>query len=90
MHLLTEANWKYVLTIPASMMSALLVLALVPDVGLRTRRYAEERWSGSAQQNDVALLREASAKLMARHGEEHPPVHGEPTPADAPTPAGAH
>jgi len=43
MHLLWEANWKYVLTIPASMMSVFLVIALVPDVGLRFRNYSEER-----------------------------------------------
>ena len=43
MHLKWEANWKYVLTIPAAMMSVYLVLMLVPDVGLRMRKYAEER-----------------------------------------------
>ena len=43
MHLLWEANWKYVLTIPAGMMSIFFVLMLVPDVGLRTRKYSEER-----------------------------------------------
>lgn len=37
MHLKWEANWKWVLTIPASLMSALLILALIPDVGLRFR-----------------------------------------------------
>jgi cytochrome c oxidase subunit IV len=30
-----EANWKWVLTVPASLMSLLLVLALIPDVALR-------------------------------------------------------
>lgn len=35
MHLKYEANWKYVLTIPAGLMSIFLVLMLVPDVGLR-------------------------------------------------------
>ena len=44
MHLLWEANWKYVLTIPASMMSLFLLLMLVPDIGRRTARYSEERW----------------------------------------------
>jgi len=43
MHLLWEANWKYVLTIPAALMSCFLVLMLVPDVGRRTNRYSEER-----------------------------------------------
>jgi cytochrome c oxidase subunit 4 len=44
MHLLWEANWKYVLTIPASIMSIFLMLMLFPDVLDRTRQYAEERW----------------------------------------------
>jgi len=43
MHLIWEANWKYVLTVPASLMSVFLVVALVPDVGQRSRYYAEER-----------------------------------------------
>jgi cytochrome c oxidase subunit 4 len=43
MHLIWEANWKYVLTVPASLMSVFLVVALVPDVGQRVRYYAEER-----------------------------------------------
>ncbi len=43
MHLLYEANWKYVLTIPTIFMSIFLVLMLVPDVGLRMNRASEER-----------------------------------------------
>ena len=34
MHLIWEANWKYVLTFPAALMCVFLVLMLVPDVGL--------------------------------------------------------
>lgn len=44
MHLIWEANWKYVLTIPASIMSVFLLLMLFPDILARTRHYAEERW----------------------------------------------
>src|SRR5262245_25811460 len=44
MHLLWEANWKYVLTIPASIMSIFLLLMLVPDILGRTTKYSEERW----------------------------------------------
>ena len=44
MHLIREANWKYVLTIPASIMSIFLLLMLFPDVLDRTRTYSEERW----------------------------------------------
>ena len=55
MHLLWEANWKYVLTVPAAMMSVFLVLMLVPDVGLRTRNYSEQRWLQTAEPaTDVA------------------------------------
>ncbi len=43
MHLLWEASWKYVLTIPAALMSVFLLLMLVPDVGCRYNKYAEER-----------------------------------------------
>jgi cytochrome c oxidase subunit IV len=37
MHVKYEANWKYVLTIPAGCMSIFLACALVPDVGMRLR-----------------------------------------------------
>jgi cytochrome c oxidase subunit 4 len=47
MHLFWEANWKYVLTIPASFMSLFLLLMLVPDIGCRIHNgyaeYSEER-----------------------------------------------
>jgi cytochrome c oxidase subunit IV len=47
MHLLWEANWKWVLTVPASFMSIFLLLMLVPDVGMRTDNgygwYSQER-----------------------------------------------
>jgi cytochrome c oxidase subunit 4 len=43
MHVKYEANWKYVLTIPAGMMSIFLLLMLVPDIGLRMSHYSEER-----------------------------------------------
>lgn len=42
MHIKYEANWKYVLTIPAGMMSIFLMLMLVPDVGMRGRWASEE------------------------------------------------
>ena len=40
MHLLWEANWKWVLTIPATFMSIFLMLMLVPDIGWRIRTMA--------------------------------------------------
>ncbi len=52
MHLWWEANWKYVLTIPAAMMSMFLLMMLVPDVGCRQRNYSEERTIHAAQPQD--------------------------------------
>jgi cytochrome c oxidase subunit 4 len=49
MHVKYEANWKYVLTIPAGMMSIFLLLMLVPDVGLRANHYSEERMLYAAE-----------------------------------------
>jgi cytochrome c oxidase subunit 4 len=54
MHLLWEANWKYVLTIPAAMMSVFLVLMLVPDVGCRVTRYSNQRWLHAAEPHEAA------------------------------------
>ena len=66
MHLKWEANWKYVLTIPASLMSLFLVLMLVPDIGRRTRVYSEER-----------LLHAAEPETKHAHDEHaHPPGEG--------------
>jgi cytochrome c oxidase subunit 4 len=35
MHLKFEGPWKYVVLIPAGLLLVMLVIALVPDVGLR-------------------------------------------------------
>jgi len=43
MHLKYEANWKYVLTIPAGFMSIFLALMLVPDIGMRFWHYSRDR-----------------------------------------------
>lgn len=43
MHLKWEANWKYVLTIPATIMSIFLVMMLVPDVADRGDKYSDYR-----------------------------------------------
>lgn len=68
MHLYWEANWKWVLTIPASCMSIFLVLALVPDVGMRQdngySHYSEER-----------LLYEAERPPQRPSDETEPPHH---------------
>lgn len=62
MHVKYEANWKYVLTIPASIMSIFLILALVPDVGLRNREalggrnVSEERLQHMGSPADVEAM----------------------------------
>lgn len=73
MHLRWEANWKYVLTIPASIMSAFLVLMLVPDVMNRGAYATEERqrYQAAPQEhvdhNDTHVGHGAGAG----HGDEH-------------------
>jgi cytochrome c oxidase subunit 4 len=59
MHVLWEANWKYVLTIPAAMMAIFLALMLVPDIGMRTRMVAQERALYMPRQSDVRLMEQA-------------------------------
>lgn len=65
MHVLYEANWKYVLTIPAGMMSIFLILMLVPDVGLRNNWAADERVNNMANKRDLNPRK-------APHGHSHP------------------
>lgn len=43
MHLKWEANWKFTLTLPATVMSLLLCLILVPDILKRGDRYDRVR-----------------------------------------------
>jgi cytochrome c oxidase subunit 4 len=74
MHLKWEANWKWVLTVPASMMSLLLVLALVPDVGLRTRTASRDRKINAAElPAPQAAGKPSDAPRRAEHpvGEKH-------------------
>lgn len=69
MHLKWEANWKWIVTVPASMMSMLLILALIPDVGLRMRHASHERLIHAAEQPE----REAAGKAgTALKPAEHP------------------
>lgn len=43
MHLWWESKWKYVVTFPALLVSTLLCMSLVPDIGMRTREYDAAR-----------------------------------------------
>jgi cytochrome c oxidase subunit 4 len=69
MHLIWEASWKYVLTIPAATMSLFLIFMLVPDVGLRTWWYTEERAHFAA---DPAAAERQAAPHEAHPATPHP------------------
>lgn len=66
MHLLWEANWKWVLTIPATFMSVFLMLMLVPDIGWRKNNgfahYSRERLLYAADPPDVAAAEKKKAE----------------------------
>lgn len=61
MHLKWEANWKWVLTIPASLMSLFLVLMLVPDIGRRMEHASYERliYSADVTPEEAAEIEDA-------------------------------
>ena len=69
MHLIWEANWKYVLTIPAGLMSIFLILMLVPDVGCRYPKYTQERLIHAADPNTAEAAH-------GGHGEGEADGHG--------------
>ena len=72
MHVFWEANWKYVLTIPAAMMAIFLAIMLIPDVGMRNRMVSQERALHMARPSDVRLMEEAgAARESADHGAAH-------------------
>src|SRR5215471_918321 len=68
MHIWWEANWKFVLTVPAAFMSLFLILMLVPDIGMRMRSASEERL------HHMALPRvEQTSKAAQPPSAEHAP-----------------
>jgi cytochrome c oxidase subunit 4 len=71
MHLIWEANWKYVLTIPASIMSVFLLLMLIPDIMSRTRHYSEERWLRAATPRAAGHPESTATSPQG-------PIHGDP------------
>jgi cytochrome c oxidase subunit 4 len=72
MHVLWEANWKYVLTIPAAMMAIFLAIMLIPDIGMRNRLVSQERALHMARPSDVTLLEDAAAAAAgAAEGAAH-------------------
>ena len=69
MHLIWEANWKYVLTIPATIMSIFLLLMLVPDIGGRTENYSGARWLHAAQPRPASHASTGHGETGDEHGE---------------------
>jgi cytochrome c oxidase subunit 4 len=65
MHVLWEANWKYVLTIPAAMMAIFLAIMLIPDIGMRSRMLSQERLLHMARPSDRQLMQRAAAEAAA-------------------------
>jgi cytochrome c oxidase subunit 4 len=65
MHLKWEANWKWVLTVPASIMSALLILALVPDIGLRMYHASYDRLRFASERPAVSQKLEDDPEVPA-------------------------
>ena len=76
MHLKYEANWKYVLTIPATVMALFLIVALVPDVMWRYEPGAGgsipsvERIRFAPRPDEAELLHPPSP-----HGQRQPAHH---------------
>ena len=62
MHVWWEANWKYVLTIPAAMMALFLGIMLIPDIGMRNRMVSQERALHMARGSDLKVLEKASTE----------------------------
>ncbi|RLT02164.1 MAG: hypothetical protein DWI23_07700 [Planctomycetota bacterium] len=71
MHVFWEANWKYVLTIPAAMMAIFLALMLVPDIGLRNRMVSQERALYMARPSDVRLMEQAGESQLLTNPTTH-------------------
>jgi len=73
MHLKWEANWKWVLTVPASVMSALLILALVPDVGLRMHYASYDRMKFAAESSALSAAEEELGNTGGAEHDENSP-----------------
>jgi cytochrome c oxidase subunit IV len=79
MHLKWEANWKWVLTVPASIMSALLILALVPDVGLRMRHASYDRLKFAAEEPPLVDKAEDEPEITPGMEDGAPAATAKPT-----------
>jgi cytochrome c oxidase subunit IV len=73
MHLKYEASWKYVLTIPASVMAIFLMFALVPDVKWRYPRITGGRQASDERREHAYQPGDGDPTLLkhkdAAHGD---------------------
>ena len=69
MHLKWEASWKWVLTVPASLMSVFLVLALVPDIAWRMNYASNERLKFAAERPAIEQAHDADDP--GEHADDH-------------------
>ena len=74
MHLKYEASWKYVLTIPASIMSVFLVIALIPDVKWRYETIVGGRTVSPQQAQRLATPADVELLIEVEHEETHAPA----------------
>ncbi|MDZ4819929.1 MAG: cytochrome C oxidase subunit IV family protein [Planctomycetota bacterium] len=87
MHVKYEANWKYVLTIPAGMMSIFLMVMLIPDVGMRVNgmgdfagKYSQERFLYAAEPGGDTLPSEKhEPSANGKDDHQHAPKAEQPT-----------
>lgn len=49
MHLWWEKSWKYILTVPVTIIGVVLVLLLIPDVGNRFATYSKTRQAAAPE-----------------------------------------
>jgi len=76
MHFWWEQRWKYVLTIPTSIMAVILVVALVPDILQRYQHYSDVRLNHSAApgayiDKPIGVVEPGSQAPQPRSGPEH-------------------
>jgi cytochrome c oxidase subunit 4 len=83
MHLKWEANWKWIVTVPASMMSILLMLALVPDIGRRMYHASHERMIYAAEVPPGEPI-PGTGLRPPRHQMGQPQIHGPSEPPLSP------
>ena len=67
MHLWWEASWKWVLTVPTSLMAIFLVIMLVPDIACRKDHYSTERWNRAATDDPAQVDSVEDASESSSH-----------------------